>query len=108
MNSQDHRLYLNSMLQWTLRGGLILTSLAVCAPMVFAEGSERGAPDGWTTSAPRPELRPKFSFQAHGGRDGKGGFVIEAGERDGLDGWWTKTVAVKGDIYYHFHAARKV
>jgi predicted amidohydrolase len=108
MNWQESQLDVKSMLQWARKAGLILTSLAVCATMVFAEDSEHVPPDGWTTSAPRQELRPKFSFQAHGGRDGKGGFVIEAGERDGLDGWWTRTVAVKGGTYYHFHAARKV
>ena len=54
-------------------------------------------PDGWTTSQPRPGASgPKFSFDAHGGRDGKGEFVIAADERDGLDGWWTTTVPVKG------------
>ena len=87
---------------------LFLTSMAACAATVFAAGGEGGAPDGWTTSEPREELRPKFSFDAHGGRDGKGAFVIEADQREGLDGWWTKTVPVKGGTHYHFHAARKI
>jgi predicted amidohydrolase len=86
---------------------LIVAALAASATMVFALGGGRGVPDGWTTSEPREELRPKFSYDAHGGRDGKGAFVIAADHRDGLDGWWTTTVPVKGGRHYRFHAARK-
>jgi Carbon-nitrogen hydrolase len=75
---------------------------------VLTDAIKRLLRDGWTTCEPREELRPKFSYHARGGRDGKGGFVIEADEREGLDGWWTKTVPVKGGMHYRFHAARKV
>jgi predicted amidohydrolase/tetratricopeptide (TPR) repeat protein len=73
----------------------------------LAENGDRGAAGGWTTSAPREEIRPSFSFDARGGRDGKGALVIAAGDRDGLDGWWTTTVPVKGGSHYRFHGARK-
>ena len=90
-----------------------LVSLAVTAVAVFAltplqAGGQSAAPDGWTTSAPRDEIRPEFSYDGHGGRDGKGALVIAADGREGLDGWWTKTVAVKGGSHYRFHAARKI
>jgi predicted amidohydrolase len=94
---------LRSACQWSLLGA----ALAASATMVLARNGDRGAPDGWTSSQPRPELRPKFSYDANGGRDGKGAFVIAADERDGLDGWWTTTVPVKGGSHYRFHAVRK-
>jgi predicted amidohydrolase len=59
---------------------------------------------GWTTGAPRDELRPSFKFDAHGGPDGSGGYLIEADGRDGLDGWWTKSFPVTGGKYYRFSA----
>ena len=40
-----------------------------------AQGSSSSAgplPEGWTTSAPRDEIRPEFRFDPTGGRDGKG------------------------------------
>ena len=94
--------------RWACGWCLFFTSLAGCAATVCASHGERGAPDGWTTCEPREELRPNFSYHAGGGRDGKGAFVIEAVEREGLDGWWTKTVPVAGGTYYRFHAARKI
>ena len=83
-----------------------LSSSCFCQPGLASSG-EPAAPSGWTTSAPRYELRPKFSYQPHGGRDGKGAFVIAADDRDGLDGWWTTKVSVKGGRHFRFHAARK-
>jgi predicted amidohydrolase len=105
----NKRQFMNStVIGWLNRMCLFLTSLAACAATVIAASSERGVPDVWTTSEPRVELRPKFSFDAQGGRDGKGSFVIEADQREGLDGWWTKTVPVRGGRHYRFHAARKI
>ena len=83
-----------------------LASSCFCQPGLAQSGESRRS-GGWTTAAPRDELRPRFSYDAHGGRDGKGAFVIAADERDGLDGWWTTTVPVKGGSHYRFHAARK-
>ena len=85
------------------------TALAACAPAVFGAGNKPGVvPDGWTTSAPRDEIRPKFSGGLPAGRDGYFIPVIAAEASEGLDGWWTKTVPVKGGTHYRFHAARKV
>jgi predicted amidohydrolase/tetratricopeptide (TPR) repeat protein len=83
-----------------------LSSSCFCQP-ALAQNGDNGAPDGWKTSAPREELRPKFSYDERGGRNGKGAMVIAADERDGLDGWWTTTVPVKGGSHYRFQAARK-
>ena len=60
------------------------------------------APEGWTTAAPRDEIRPEFAYEAKGGPDGKGCFLIKAERRDGLDGWWQKTFAVTGGKHYRF------
>ena len=68
-----------------------------CASAALGADTKPGVvPDGWTTAAPRDEIRPKFAYDARGGRDGKGAFVITADGREGLDGWWTKTIAVRG------------
>jgi predicted amidohydrolase len=73
----------------------------------LALGGEPAAPAGWTTAAPREEIRPRFSYDVHGGRDGQGALVIAADRREGLDGWWTRTFPVKGGGYFRFQAARK-
>ena len=66
------------------------------------------APEGWTTAAPRDEIRPEFAYRPDGGRDGKGCFVIEHGRQEGLDGYWTKTFPVEGGRHYRFCAYRRV
>jgi hypothetical protein len=83
----------------TLTCGLLC--LVASSPATAAEDKHRvtESPDGWTTSAPRDELRPTFSYEGRGGRDGKGCFVIAADQRKGLDGWWMKTVSVKGGTH---------
>jgi predicted amidohydrolase len=62
------------------------------------------APDGWTTAAPRDEIRPEFTFDPHGGPDGKGCFTIQAGAREGLAGCCTRTFPITGGKSYHFTA----
>ena len=88
---------------------LFFAAVATSAATVFAADTKPTVvAEGWTAAAPREEIRPRFSYDAQGGRDGKGGFVIAADDREGLDGWWTKTVPVHGGRYYRFHAARKI
>lgn len=89
----------------SLSNVLLLSALLTAA--VVAEGS-CAAPDGWETAAPRDELRPRFDYVPKGGRDGKGAFVITHDQREGLDGYWTRTFAVQGGQSYRFHAFRKV
>lgn len=66
------------------------------------------APEGWTSGAPREEIRPHLTFHSTGGRDGKGSFVIQHDEREGLHGFWTKTFELKGGQHYRFQAWRLV
>ncbi|MBL8827357.1 MAG: carbon-nitrogen hydrolase family protein, partial [Planctomycetaceae bacterium] len=62
--------------------------------------SPTGAPAGWTVHAPRDEIRPEFAFEANGGPDQHGALVIRADQREGLDGWWSKTFEVTGGKSY--------
>lgn len=64
-------------------------------------------PEGWTTAAPRNEIRPEFFYEPTGGPDGHGVFGIRADAREGLDGWWTKTFPVQGGRDYAFRAVYK-
>src|SRR5436190_8343551 len=66
-----------------------------------------GAPEGWSTGTPRDEISPQFKFEADGGVDGKGCFLIGSDAREGLDGWWTKTFPVTGAKYYRCAALYK-
>jgi predicted amidohydrolase len=61
-------------------------------------------PEGWTTAAPRAEISPAFAYEPMGGADHHGAFVIRAGQREGLDGCWTKSFPIRGGRYYHFQA----
>ena len=63
--------------------------------------------DGWTTIAPREEIRPQFQHTETGGKSGHGALVIRADERDGLHGWWQKTFPVTAGRYYRFSAWRR-
>jgi predicted amidohydrolase len=65
------------------------------------------APDGWTTVAPRDEIRPDFAFDPTGGPDGKSAFVITHDSREGLDGSWTRTIPVTGGRHYRFRVLYK-
>lgn len=64
--------------------------------------------NGWKSASPREEIRPKFSTNARGGLNGEGSLVIQSDAREGLDGYWTKTVPIKGGQYYRFIAWRKL
>lgn len=76
-------------------------------PLFSAEIREPGAPAGWTAEASREEIRPKFLYNAKGGRSGSGSFVIETGELDGMDGFWRRSFPVEGGKFYLFDAYRK-
>jgi len=65
------------------------------------------APDGWQPAAPRDEIRPRFEFDAKGGRGGKGRLAIVQDARAGLQGYWTKTFAIEGGRHYRFEGWRK-
>jgi predicted amidohydrolase len=74
-----------------------------------AEPSEpRIESNGWSTASPRDEIRPVFEFKNDGGPAGRGGLVIRADHREGLDGHWTKSFPVKGGQHYRFHARQRL
>jgi hypothetical protein len=81
--------------------------LTALAPIFCAAAFAADAPEGWTTAAPRDEIKPAFAFNPTGGPDGRGSFVIESGPREGQMGHWAKTFAVKGGQHYRFGALRK-
>jgi predicted amidohydrolase len=87
---------------------IAVTAGAVASAMKGEARADAQPADGWSTAAPRDELRPKFEFRSTGGRDGKGCFVISQDSRDGLHGFWTKTFPVEGGQHYQFHAMRRL
>lgn len=63
---------------------------------------------GWIAKSPRDEIRPQFVLEPTGGPAGKGSLVIKADQREGLFGWWEKTIPVKGGAYYKFSVLSKI
>ena len=55
----------------------------------------------WTSESPRDEIRPLFE-QSPGGAL----LAIQADDRDGLNGWWTATLAVEPGQHYRFSTLR--
>lgn len=96
-----------SVTSWALAAACFGCLVMSGEPSRAAPG-DAALPDGWTTVAPRDEIRPAFSFEPSGGRSGKGGMVIVHDQREGLDGWFQKEVPVKGGTTYRFQAYRKV
>jgi predicted amidohydrolase len=80
----------------------------ICLVVGSALPGLAAAPDGWSTRAPRDEIRPAFCYCPEGGPDQRGSLVIEADQRPGLFGWWEKTFPVQGGQYYEFSVRRKV
>jgi predicted amidohydrolase len=82
---------------------LLLSTAAWCS-----EGPRpAGAPEGWTTGSPRPEIMPSFSWEPKGGRSGKGAMIVESDGREGLDGFWSRRFPVTGGKFYRFAAFRR-
>ena len=79
------------------------TSTAALPPQILSLSAE-----GWTTGAPRPEIAPHFEFLHTGGPSGSPTLRITADDRDGLHGWWQKTVPVQGGRWYQFHVLRRI
>ena len=78
--------------------------------LFVALGSTSGAqspPPGWSTHAPREEMRPTFDFVPRGGRAGLDAWVIRSEPRAGLAGCWSKTFEVEGGQHYQFSVWRQ-
>ncbi|MFO1019775.1 MAG: carbon-nitrogen hydrolase family protein [Planctomycetales bacterium] len=84
----------------------IVSCLLFVAQMKAAFPAET-FPEGWSAMAPREEIRPEFSSISKGGPKGNGSLVIHHDQREGLDGWFQKTFAVKGGEFVRFQAMRK-
>lgn len=87
------------------RLGMLPVLLGLCCFM--AECHAADAPAGWTTAAPRDEIKPLFTATAEGGHEAQGCLVISSDGREGLAGWWQKTFDVSGGKHYQFEAWRK-
>lgn len=85
---------------------MLLLLVATALPVAIAAAGEP-IPAGWTTAAPRDELKPQFSYASAGGKNGHGVFVIQHDQRAGLDGRWTKGFEVTGGSYVRFRAFRR-
>ena len=79
----------------------------VCIGASLASEGLSSAPAGWTSRASREEIKPAFRYEASGGRNGGGAFVIAGDQRDGTSGWWEKTFEIEGGKTYRFSAWRK-
>ncbi len=65
------------------------------------------APEGWVAGAPRREIEPRLTYKDKGGREGKGVFIADAGGKEGVNGYWSRTYPVQGGRYYRFRVYRR-
>src|SRR2546428_2100612 len=80
----------------------IVITIALAGSFAFQIRADSA--DGWTTAAPREEIRPQFQHTETGGKSGHGALAIRADEREGLHGWWQKTFSVTAGRHYRFSA----
>jgi predicted amidohydrolase len=85
--------------------GMLLTICSVQRP---AANAAPPSPRDWSPAAPRDEIRPAFSVETAGGYHNASRLIIEADGREGLDGYWLKSFAVRGGEFYEFRAYRRV
>src|SRR5262245_34899830 len=82
---------------------------ALAAPSPSAETPAAASAAGtWRPAAARDEIRPAFTSEPTGGRDGTGSLVIAADERESLSGHWERTFTVAGGKHYRFAAFRRI
>src|ERR1043165_3112634 len=82
--------------------------LAITGMLMAAENVAKNAPVGWSTAAPRDEIKPLFRYEPTGGRGGREAFIISGDQRDGTSGWGQKTFDIEGGKAYSFSAGRKL
>ena len=86
--------------------GLLPLNRGLMSAALAGESSSK-APAGWSSAAPREEIRPHFAYEASGGRSGQGALIIQHDGREGLDGYWTRKFPVTGGRFYRFEAFRR-
>jgi len=79
--------------------------LVVCRD-AGAEKPSTDSTDGWTSTSPRPEIAPEFEYGSFSGGEFFN-YEISHDQREGLDGYWTKTFPVEGAKWYHFSVGRR-
>ena len=62
---------------------------------------------GWEHGGPREDAMPVFEFHSEGGPQRTGSLVTSSDKREGLHGWWQRSIPVQGGRYYQFSAVRK-
>ena len=95
MLAKRHRLSLTYRLKNMLRSNLLTVSLMLWGSFAHAADLTR-----WTEKSPRDEIRPSFSQENQS-------LLITHDAREGLDGWYEQTFAVKGSDFMKFSATRK-
>jgi predicted amidohydrolase len=70
---------------------------------VFASDADNLS-TGWKALSVRPEIRPEFELQTNSASGLE--LIIKSDDREGLEGWWSKTVPVRGGGDYRFSASR--
>lgn len=89
--------------------------IATLSSSIFAEeksstvaGGPKEFPGGWLAMAQRDEIRPTFSFDAKGGAEGHGAYLISTPASVSQNGWLQKSFPVKGGTFVKFQAKRNV
>jgi predicted amidohydrolase len=90
-----------------LAGIVLVLAVRTSSPRASKPAEEARIPPGWEQLAQREEIKPAFSFDPKGGRNGGEAFLIEAGESVGQHGWWQKEFPVGGGKFYRFQVMRK-
>ena len=80
---------------------LVLLSMLGVSPCL---GSENGIPNGWEFISARDEIKPNAHWDAAGGPDHSGAFVVSSDDRAGLAGSWNRIFSVQGGQHYRFSA----
>src|SRR4051794_33281357 len=82
----------------------VLVGACLAAPTRSGVAGEDPGSGGWSTGAPRDEIRPEFACEPGDAPGRPAVLAIRAGRRDGVDGYWTKVFPVTGGRHYHFDA----
>ena len=97
----------------TLLGAALVWGNLFAQRVAADESTKDGAtstslPEGWTTGAPRAELRPEFEHRATGGWKDGPRWIVRTDGREGQVGWWETTLPVEGGQAYRFEVRRRV